>query len=131
MHKPIHSFFKFAVLLGLLLTLTGTASAAPPATRAKWTVMVYISGDNNLEDFVVPDIETELAPTGSGANVQVVALADQDSKHVSFFRNLHRIPHKLLETEYPIHTRNRPAIFDTTKFTAARKNSPSRMRLKV
>jgi len=77
MHKPIHSFFKFAVLLGLLLTLTGTASAAPPATRAKWTVMVYISGDNNLEDFVVPDIETELAPTGSGANVQVVALADR------------------------------------------------------
>ena len=77
MHKPIHSFFKFAVLLGLLLTLTGTASAAPPVTRAKWTVMVYISGDNNLEDFVVPDIETELAPTGSGANVQVVALADR------------------------------------------------------
>ncbi len=77
MHKPIHSFFKFAVLLGLLLTLTGTASAAPPVTRAKWTVMVYISGDNNLEDFVVPDIETKLAPTGSGANVQVVALADR------------------------------------------------------
>ena len=49
----------------------------PPALRAKWTVMVYISGDNNLEDYVVSDIETELAPTGSSTNVQVVALADR------------------------------------------------------
>jgi hypothetical protein len=39
--------------------------------------MVYISGDNNLEQYVVSDIETELAPTGSSANVQVIALADR------------------------------------------------------
>jgi len=61
----------------LLTALTGSASAAAPAAQAKWTVMVYISGDNNLEDYVVQDIETELAPTGSSANVQVVALADR------------------------------------------------------
>jgi hypothetical protein len=77
MRQIINSFSKFVVLLGLLFTLTSTASAAPSPTRAKWTVMVYISGDNNLEDFVVSDIETELAPTGSSANVQVVALADR------------------------------------------------------
>jgi len=61
----------------LLTSLTGSASAAPPAAKAKWTVMVYISGDNNLEVRSVQDIETELAPTGSSANVQVVALADR------------------------------------------------------
>ncbi len=77
MPKRIHSSVKFVALLVLLSTLTATASAAPPAARAKWTVMVYISGDNNLEDYVVSDIETELAPTGSSANVQVVALADR------------------------------------------------------
>ncbi len=60
----------------LIVSLTGSVYAAP-ITRAKWTVMVYISGDNNLEDYVVKDIETELAPTGSSANVQVVALADR------------------------------------------------------
>src|SRR5512141_1134796 len=76
MHKSTHLFLKFVVLVGLLSTLTGTAFAAP-AAQAKWTVMVYISGDNNLEDFVVSDIETELAPMGSSANVQVVALADR------------------------------------------------------
>ena len=60
----------------LVASLAGSAFAAP-VPKAKWTVMVYISGDNNLEDYVVRDIETELAPTGSTANVQVVALADR------------------------------------------------------
>ena len=60
----------------LAASLTGSASAAPPA-NAKWTVMVYISGDNNLESYVISDIETELAPTGSTNNIQVVALADR------------------------------------------------------
>lgn len=77
MHKSIRSFVTFVLLLVLLSTLTGSASAAPPAPRAKWTVMVYISGDNNLESYVVPDIETELGAVGSSADVQVVALADR------------------------------------------------------
>ena len=77
MHKSTRSFVAFVVLLVLLSTLTGSALAAPPTPQAKWTVMVYISGDNNLEDYVVNDIETELAPTGSSVDVQVVALADR------------------------------------------------------
>ena len=77
MHKSTRSFISLIVLLGLLLSITGSALAAPPAPRANWTVMVYISGDNNLEDYVVKDLELELAPTGSSANVQVVALADR------------------------------------------------------
>ncbi len=64
------------IVFVLVASLTGSAYAAP-AARAKWTVMVYISGDNNLEDYVVKDLELELAPTGSSANVQVVALADR------------------------------------------------------
>lgn len=72
---------RLSMIVGILLILgiliSGTVSAAPPAAQAKWTVMVYISGDNNLEDYVVKDIELELAPTGSSANVQVVALADR------------------------------------------------------
>ena len=75
MHK-LKYVLSSVIVFVLLITLTGTVTAAPPA-RAKWTVMVYISGDNNLEDYVVKDIELELAPTGSSANVQVVALADR------------------------------------------------------
>ena len=71
-----HFFFSIMTLFMLTLSMAGSASAAPP-TKAKWTVMVYISGDNYLEDYVVKDIETELAPTGSSASVQVVALADR------------------------------------------------------
>ena len=77
MRKTTRSFIAFGLLFVLLLTLTGTALAAPPAPKDKWTVMVYISGDNNLEDYVVLDIENELAPTGSTADVNVVALADR------------------------------------------------------
>ena len=77
MRKTTRSLIAFGLLFVLLLTLTGTALAAPPAPKDKWTVMVYISGDNNLEDYVVLDIENELAPTGSTADVNVVALADR------------------------------------------------------
>jgi hypothetical protein len=50
---------------------------AAPAPQARWTIMVYMSGDNNLEDFIVKDIELELGLAGSNANIQVVALADR------------------------------------------------------
>ena len=77
MRKSSRLSITVATLLILVTLISGTVSAAPPAPRAKWTVMVYISGDNNLEDYVVKDIELELAPVGSNANVQIVALADR------------------------------------------------------
>ena len=65
---------RLIAVLMILVVSTGVAFAAP---QAKWTVMVYMSGDNELEPYVISDIETELAPTGSSENVQVVALADR------------------------------------------------------
>jgi hypothetical protein len=76
--RKIQFVFSILFVFVLLTSFTGSVHAAPSrAAQARWTVMVYISGDNNLEDYVVKDIETELAPTGSSANVQVVALADR------------------------------------------------------
>lgn len=75
MHK-LRFVMTSLVVFVLTASLTGSAFAAP-VPQAKWTVMVYISGDNNLEDYVVKDIELELAPVGSSADVQVVALADR------------------------------------------------------
>ena len=74
--RKLNLVLTILIVMVLALSLTGNATAAPP-TKAKWTVLVYISGDNNLEDYVVKDIETELAPTGSSTDVQVVALADR------------------------------------------------------
>lgn len=48
-----------------------------PAAPARWTVMIYGVGDNNLEEYISSDIETELGLVGSTANVQVVILADR------------------------------------------------------
>ena len=69
--RKVQYVISSVIVFVLFITLTGTVTAAPPA-RAKWTVMVYISGDNNLEDYVVKDLELELAPTGSNADVQVL-----------------------------------------------------------
>jgi len=74
--RRVHSILTILIMFVLAASLTGSAHAAPP-TRAKWTVMVYMSGDNDLESYVVPDLETELAATGSSADVQVVALVDR------------------------------------------------------
>jgi hypothetical protein len=76
---------RFAVVLIvslLLVQMVSVSQAASlgkgkPPDRAKWTLMVYIVGDNNLDSSVRSDIETELAPTGSSDEVQVVALADR------------------------------------------------------
>ena len=77
MTKTTRSFMRFILLFILLSTQAGTAFGAPPA-RAKWTVMIYISGDNDLEPYVVSDIETELAVVSdSNTEVQVIALADR------------------------------------------------------
>jgi hypothetical protein len=66
------------VAFAFLTTLTGRhTETAPPGQKAKWTVMVYMSGDNDLEDYVSQDIELELATTGSSSSVQIVALADR------------------------------------------------------
>lgn len=77
MYKRLRFSVAFATVIVLLVVLTGVTSAAPLPPKAKWTVMVYMSGDNNLESYLVSDIETELAATGLGPNVQVVALADR------------------------------------------------------
>ena len=61
MYKAARIVFTLAMAFVLLSTAIGQVSAAP-APQAKWTVMVYMSGDNNLEDYIVKDIETELAP---------------------------------------------------------------------
>lgn len=45
--------------------------------KAKWTIMVYMSGDNNLEEYIVKDLEKELGKIGSTSNVQIVALSDR------------------------------------------------------
>jgi len=71
--------------------LAGDLAAAPvvgspspfvgdPAPRARWTLMVYMSGDNDLQRWLIHDIDRELAVVGSNADVQVVALADRGSR---------------------------------------------------
>ncbi len=74
-----HSVWLLAVvvLVGAAALMAAAAASAAPLPAKAWTVMVYIDGDNNLEDYVVKDIETELSALGSNASVNVVAIADR------------------------------------------------------
>jgi len=63
---------------GIVLSgIFANAAHGAPAPQARWTIMVYMSGDNNLEEFIVKDIELELGLAGSNADIQIVALADR------------------------------------------------------
>lgn len=70
---------RIPLLLVWLTLLIAQACASPAALVAKdkWTVMVYMVGDNELEGYVIPDIEQELAFTGSSNEVNVLVLADR------------------------------------------------------
>ncbi len=48
-----------------------------PQAKKKWTVLVYMDGDNNLSPFSSLDIE-EMIKTGSGDNMNIVVLWDND-----------------------------------------------------
>ena len=78
MRKTTRSFFTLIALLVLFATLGRNCLLRHRQTpKAKWTVMIYISGDNNLEDYVVKDIEEELGLVGSNADIKILALADR------------------------------------------------------
>lgn len=59
------------------------APQAAPAPVAAWTVMIYMDGDNDLEPWIIHDLEKELGAVGSNADVQVVALADRAAGYTS------------------------------------------------
>jgi hypothetical protein len=59
----------------LLPGLGGERSPNAQGTIGKWTFMVYMDGDNDLERFVVKDIERELAFFSK--DVHIVVLADR------------------------------------------------------
>ena len=61
---------------GIIFSASRNIAHAAPAVR-RWTIMVYMSGDNNLEDYIVKDIEEELGLAGSNADMKIVALADR------------------------------------------------------
>lgn len=66
---------RFWRMLCLLVALTSWPVFGQDA-EAEWTVMVWMNGDNNLEKFIVQDLE-ELASVGSTEEVNVVVQLDQ------------------------------------------------------
>lgn len=67
--------FSFALIAALaLLTLAPTSGLAQ---ADKWTIMVYMAGDGNLEHWLVSDIGKEFGKVGSGNGLNIVLLSDR------------------------------------------------------
>ena len=88
------SVFIMLIVAAVLVCLAAPAAqaVATPQPAKAWTVMVYMDGDNNLEDYVVKDIETELSALGSNASVLrlLPAVARQPADRLG------RVPGRLL-----------------------------------
>lgn len=54
--------------------------SVPPADQGAWTVLVYGMGDNDLEPFLLGDLE-EMAGVGSTEDVNIVALVDRSGDY--------------------------------------------------
>jgi len=76
-------FRKIPFLLSLLIF---AALTLPAFSLAQWTVMVYLDGDNNLEEYAINDF-LEMAQIGSTSQVQVVVQLDRISGYDTRYDN--------------------------------------------
>ena len=85
--KHLRLFFLAVVFIfslppaGETSSLTRSTTESPPQP-AEWTVMVYMNGDNNLEEDALIDF-LEMARVGSTNEVNVVVQLDRIGKYVS------------------------------------------------
>lgn len=65
------------VLFASILLVPGQSQAQGVEAQAKWTYMVYMAGDGNLEHWLVQDIAKEFGRIGSSEDVNIVLLSDR------------------------------------------------------
>ncbi|MCY3413167.1 MAG: hypothetical protein INQ03_16125 [Candidatus Heimdallarchaeota archaeon] len=59
----------------LVLLVISTVTAIPQLDDNSWTLMIYLDGDNDLEDFALQDIN-EMEMIGSSADLNIIVLLD-------------------------------------------------------
>ena len=61
------------------------AATAPTAAEADWTIMVYMAGDNDLDDFGADDIR-EMKKAGSTDRVHILVQRDTAARGIPAYR---------------------------------------------
>ncbi len=82
---------RIALLIIVIWCFTASAASA-----AKWTIMIYMAGDNNLSDSVVNDV-LEMMKVGSSDQVNVVVQAELSPVFSSIKHNGHTYRFKVLK----------------------------------
>jgi clostripain len=68
-----------AAVLALACFFMASSSQAQTRPTAEWTVMVFMNGDNNLEEFAISDY-LEMMEVGSSNDVQIIVQFDRWTK---------------------------------------------------
>jgi len=78
-HKIV-LFSLTAIVILLVSVILAPAQSQVKAAQptAKWTYMVYMAGDGNLEHWLVQDIGREFGKVGSNNDVNIVLLSDRN-----------------------------------------------------
>lgn len=80
---------KVTLIAGLLAAIAWLLAPYPVSSTAitqaqdKWTIMVYMAGDGNLEHWLVSDIVKEFGKVGSGNGVNILLLSDRTPDYTS------------------------------------------------
>jgi len=77
-------FFRISISLLLLILVPLSPALAHEKKLAEWTFMVFMNGDNNLEEFAMNDFE-EMAKVGSTDDVNVVVQIDRTDAYDSSY----------------------------------------------
>src|SRR5262249_43659853 len=77
---------KRVLLLVILLSLSilSPVSSTHGQTKAKWTVMVYLAANNNLEPNSIYNL-MEMAEIGSSANLNIVAQLTRPADYQGYY----------------------------------------------
>lgn len=77
-HRNILQVIAIAMLLVPALLVPGQSPVRAAQPAAKWTYMVYMAGDGNLEKWLIQDIGKEFGKVGSNSDVNILLLADRN-----------------------------------------------------
>src|SRR5512143_3462131 len=77
MNLPFRAM-AFVLLLVPAVMAPAQSQAKAEQAAAKWTYMVYMAGDGNLEHWLVQDIGKEFGKVGSNDDVNIVLLSDRN-----------------------------------------------------
>ncbi len=74
---------RYAIILLIVSLVILSSIPSMGASKAKWTIMVYLDGDNDLEAYALIDLK-EMEHVGSTNDVNIIVMIDRSSENYEY-----------------------------------------------